>query len=137
MLITFQPQLILPIMRGTKIHTIREDKNNRWKAGMQADMWCRNPRNTHLNPFKLGIAKIESVSEIVIDAGINCVYLLTPHRRYYEPSNLDIFARQDGFPSWEEMKKFFPERFSGKLISWNPNIQFLKTIEEVQAITKN
>ena len=33
MVIPFNPQFVEPILKGSKIHTIREDIHNRWKPG--------------------------------------------------------------------------------------------------------
>lgn len=33
MILSFKEQFIPKILDGTKIHTIREDKKNRWEAG--------------------------------------------------------------------------------------------------------
>ena len=38
------------ILSGQKIHTIREDKNRRWKPGMKIQHWMGNPRNPSKNP---------------------------------------------------------------------------------------
>jgi len=48
MLLTFtKPQFKDLIKQGIKQHTIREDKNNRWKVGNSIQFWLGNPRNVH------------------------------------------------------------------------------------------
>lgn len=38
MILSFKSQFILPIIKGTKIHTVREDPNHRWEAGRKTHM---------------------------------------------------------------------------------------------------
>jgi len=35
MVLAFKKRFVEPIKKGVKIHTIREDKTNRWKSGMK------------------------------------------------------------------------------------------------------
>jgi hypothetical protein len=35
MILGFKPCFVAPILAGTKIHTIRDDPHNRWKAGRE------------------------------------------------------------------------------------------------------
>lgn len=61
MLLTFsKPQFKNLILDGTKIHTIRLDKTNRWKKGMKIHFWMGNPRNVKNNPhqFEIGRAHV-------------------------------------------------------------------------------
>jgi hypothetical protein len=39
MVIGFKKQFVEPILQGTKVHTIRDDKSNRWKPGMIMHMY--------------------------------------------------------------------------------------------------
>ena len=107
------------ILNGTKIHTIREDKHNRWKETMSIQFYAMNPRNGG-KKFAEGI--VDKVTRIIIDAPNNKVSF--PEINGYYISNpviLDDLAKSDGFESWEEMKEFFPEYFEGKIIYWNLN----------------
>ena len=108
------------ILNGTKIHTIREDKHNRWKETMSIQFYAMNPRNGG-KKFAEGI--VDKVTRIEIDAPNNKVsfpalYSDTGIYCINNPIILDDLAKCDGFESWEEMKKFFPEHFEGKIIYW-------------------
>lgn len=119
MILTFNPQFIEPIKAGTKIHTIRTDIKGSWKPGMKIHFWVGNPRNVKENPylFQSGICtKVENINiDFIIDEVIFKDYDI------WESYKLDMFAQNDGFEDWEELKKWFADRehryfFSGKLI---------------------
>ena len=108
------------ILNGTKIHTIREDKHNRWKETMSIQFYAMNPRNGG-KKFAEGI--VDKVTRIEIDTSSNKVYFPEFNRDrnmccMSNPMILDDLAKCDGFESWEEMKEFFPEYFEGKIIYW-------------------
>ena len=104
------------ILNGTKIHTIREDKHNRWKETMSIQFYAMNPRNGG-KKFAEGI--VDKVTRIIIDAPNNKVSFPEINGYYISnPKILDDLAKNDGFESWEEMKEFFPEYFEGKIIYW-------------------
>lgn len=61
MLLTFSKiQFIDRIISGQKVHTIRDDKFNRWKVGNKIHFWFGNPRNTRgkIKPFQFAINNI-------------------------------------------------------------------------------
>lgn len=118
MLLTFtKPQFKDLIKQGIKQHTIREDKNNRWKVGNSIQFWMCNPRNIHAKnkPHQFGIGVCSKVVPISIypknDAIICDGYGLSM-------SEIEDLAINDGFESWEDMKTFFTEDFVGKIIFW-------------------
>jgi len=56
MLLTFSRTTFRDRIRsGIKVHTIRDDKTNRWKVGNKIHFWLGNPRNTRgkTNPINL------------------------------------------------------------------------------------
>ena len=118
MLLTFsKDQFVEKILTGDKIHSIREDKNNRWKIGMKIHFWRGNPRNVKSNPYEFATSVVKDIQRIEIEPSINWVSL-TGGYSCFGPDGLEIIAKNDGFSSWAEMKKFFPEPFVGKLIWW-------------------
>jgi len=50
MVLGFEQQFVEPILSGTKIHTIREDKHNRWKPGRSIQM-ATGVRTKNYNQF--------------------------------------------------------------------------------------
>ena len=118
MLLTFtKPQFKCLIKEGVKQHTIREDKNNRWKVGTKIHFWLGNPRNTRgkNKPHQFGTGVCCKVVPISIypknGAIIYDGYGLSM-------SEIEDLAINDGFESWEDMKTFFTEDFVGKMIFW-------------------
>lgn len=117
MLLTFsKKEFVERIKDGSKIHTIREDKHDRWKVGNSIQFWSGNPRNVKSNPFPFGTGFVKKVITISISSKRNEVYI--DWERYIDIVTLEQLAKDDGFENWEEMKKFFPEEFFGKLIFW-------------------
>ena len=122
MLLTFsKPQFEAKIKAGIKIHTIREDKTNRWKVGMKIHFWMGNPRNNRgqVKPHQFGTGRVSNIDRITIYPALNRIDLdgITFTKFDY----LDMIAIADGFENWPEMRQFFyPHNvFQGKLIYWN------------------
>lgn len=111
-----------------KIHTIREDKKERWRPGIKIDFFinCRQKDMFRFAPvlpvvsvqkieiyyFPLTTIPVRKVPVVKIDgiiiydaAGIN-------HRQMYE------LAINDGFESIEDFFNYFNEDFTGKIIHW-------------------
>ncbi|POS00940.1 hypothetical protein Q361_11744 [Flavobacterium croceum DSM 17960] len=118
MLLTFSKQKFEDLIKkNIKQHTIRADKTNRWKAGNSIQFWNGNPRNTRgkMKPYQFGNAIVDRVLPIEIYPNENKIIV---ENFTYEKENLDYIAVNDGFDNWEEMKTFFTENFTGKLIIW-------------------
>lgn len=123
MILTFsKKQFAESILSGSKIHTIRQDKKNRWKAGMKIHFWSGNPRNVKNNPYQFGYGFCTKVEDIQMDfvnnsAVISCKFLKGQNI-------LDELAKNDGFENWWQLKKWFCENghehfFTGKLIHFH------------------
>ena len=122
MILTFQKRFVQPILNGTKFHTIRADKHNRWNIGMKIQFWCGNPRNPSKQPYQFAEGIVKEIMPIWIyperdGININYIYILR------DINELNSFARRDGFRDWEDMKTFFPDNFEGKLIIWEQPIK--------------
>jgi hypothetical protein len=129
MLLTFSKTTFRDrIISGTKVHTIREDKHNRWKVGNKIHFWMGNPRNTmgKTKPYQFGLGEASRVEDILMDFAIledwstDTVYIGDDIilKSYDE---LNALAENDGFDDWEQMKLWFdnPDRlYSGKIIFW-------------------
>lgn len=106
------------IKENIKKHTIRADKNNRWKVGNSIQFWNGNPKNVNAKkkPRQFGTGVCLSILPIEIYPTQNLI-LIEGHR-YEKKEILDRVAINDGFENWEEMKTFFTEDFVGKMIFW-------------------
>lgn len=117
MTLGFKPQFVSPILAGTKIHTIREDRGHRWEPGKIIHM-ATGVRTKSYNQFRQ--EKCISVQEIVID-----------HFNWMQ-GHIDIridgrslilqevmtLAHNDGFDSLEDFCKWFDKDFIGRIIHW-------------------
>jgi hypothetical protein len=108
-----------------KLHTIREDKNNRWKPGTMIDFFI-NARQKNMFRFA---PKIPVVSEQKIEINWFC-------KKEYEPfywwKNVTIcvddvylsceqcieLAQNDGFDTIEDFFNYFNKNYKGKIIHW-------------------
>lgn len=112
----------------SKIHTIRRDENNRWKAGMNIH-FVINSRTK--NRFQFApIVKCVSVQEIEFkwDFTQTMCWVFIDGKSFttFEKSEQGIeygenakkIAHNDGFESKEDFFKYFNEDFKGKLIHW-------------------
>lgn len=111
----------------SKIHTIRRDENNRWKAGMNIH-FVVNGRTKDKFQFA-PVVKCVSVQEIEIKEMImtanNCiklddgrVFTVRIDSNYMSNFRIIQLAMNDGFESVEDFFKYFNEDFKGKLIHW-------------------
>lgn len=113
-----------------KIHTIREDKKNLWKAGNDIHFVINNRTKKR---FQFApIVQVKSIQRITIDysisenefphIGINRTIgdykYLTPTNHFEYVTELQELAVNDGFDSWEDFLKYFNKNFKGKIIHW-------------------
>jgi hypothetical protein len=107
-----------------KLHSIREDKNNRWKAGTKIDFFI-NVRQKSMFKFApvLPVVSIQEFSigynnngkaVIFIDGKIFCIQDFSIDHQY----KLKQFAQKDGFDTTEDFLAYFNKDFKGKIIHW-------------------
>jgi uncharacterized protein YqfB (UPF0267 family) len=131
MVIGFKEQFVEPILNGSKIHTIREDATNRWKAGRVMDM-ATGVRTKAYNKFTeqicIGIQTIEikwtvpSNNDTIKNRSVK-VFIdgkNISHHWYKDTDELimDVLAKNDGFETLQDFFGWFSEDFTGKLIHW-------------------
>lgn len=105
-----------------KIHTIRHDENERWKAGMDIHFVINNRTK---NRYQFApVVKCVSVQEI------NIVYWYNPKTEMFDKpevyidkkvlnkTKLEALALNDGFDSVKDFFAYFNTNFNGKLIHW-------------------
>ncbi|WP_432221272.1 hypothetical protein ACRASX_11125 [Flavobacterium sp. TMP13] len=114
----------------TKLHTIREDKNDRWKVGMKIDFFInvRQPNMFRFAPVLpvVGIQKVEIKWFELF--GKKLVRIFINDHSFgsvkFDDSNLIVtgeilaLAQNDGFNTITEFFDYFNEDFKGKLIHW-------------------
>lgn len=104
----------------SKKHTIREDKNNRWKPGMWIDFFI-NARTKKMFRFAPRI-KVVSVQKISIEHDLFFGKHLGPQvlvdNKKLSLDKLELLAKNDGFDNIEEFFQWFDKDFTGKIIHW-------------------
>lgn len=105
-----------------KLHTIREDKHSRWKAGMNIHfrIFNRTKNTVQFAP----VVKCKNVQKITIDwfnsNKVNAQVwpeIKIDGRRLLEFEIRDL-ARNDGFTNTDDFFKVFSYNFKGKIIHW-------------------
>jgi hypothetical protein len=101
-----------------KIHTIRVDKNNRWKAGIHIhfQQWTEKPYNSKCYHFA-PLIPCMSVQKIRISWSGNHVLVFVDDMLILKDQLLKL-AQNDGFDSIESFFKWFDKDFTGKIIHW-------------------
>lgn len=109
------------IKDGVKVHTIRPDEKDRWKAG--------NKIHFAAGPYKKGRVFYEAVCTSVqtiqirwINIGILPLLIIVVDGRRLGGLEIAEFALNDGFPDTEQFMLWddwtFSKSFKGKLIHW-------------------
>ena len=114
-----------------KLHSIRDDKTNRWRAGMPIQMVVGNRTKqrlqfaptvpctkvqafkivTHYHDNTTGSTVFIDGKEIGSAFWQNCMLVATG-------ITLKKFIQNDGFDDVNEFFEYFPEQYTGKLIHW-------------------
>jgi len=119
-----------------KVHTIRLDPHNRWKAGRKIEMVYRGAGYRIIDHFNKGIPELEKCVSVQLiqlwwtgalaptqeerDNGVghqiklNCIV----DGRRLTDEQLTTLAINDGFNSLDQFKKWFKEDFYGRIIHW-------------------
>ena len=124
MLLTFSKQEFKDrIIDGTKVHTFRVDKHNRWKVGMKIQFWLGSPRNTRgkNKPYQFGVGEVSRIETVRMDFYCQADAVKIGDYSLTHPEELDALAQNDGFDNWEQMKRWFDNenrQWNGKVIFW-------------------
>ena len=112
MILTFSnPQFVTRILEGAKIHTIREDKTNRWKVGRKIQFWSGNPRNVKNKPYQFTTGICTKVENVTLNFWIESVFI-DDAELIFHFDELDEFAKRDGFDNWDHMKDWFYQKYN-------------------------
>lgn len=116
MILSFNPQFIESILQGSKIHTIREDKTNRWGAGriIQA---ATGVRTKYYKQFFTSECK--DIQEVcILIEHKNVIIYDGRDQTYLCPESIERLAKNDGFKTVEDFWQWFDKPFKGKIIHW-------------------
>lgn len=98
------------ILAGQKIHTIREDKTNRWKVE-RVIQFCYGVRRKTFETKCLGIQRIRIESD-----KIN--FKIWVDDKKINETEIVNLAHNDGFDSVIDFCNWFNKDFEGKIIHW-------------------
>jgi hypothetical protein len=129
MILGFKPQFKEPILKGTKKHSIRIDKHNRWIPGRQIQFatgvrtkkynefkegWCRSTQSIEIG-YKSDGNKIVWIDDYIFYCSVKtCKKCLasSPERR----KQMLTLAQNDGFINIMHFFFWFNKDFTGKII---------------------
>lgn len=128
-------ELLLKTMRTivdselkSKLHTIREDKTNRWKAGMKIDFFI-NVRQKNMFRFAPVLPVVSTQTfQVTYNGTTRAVYINDMLYYFGEPNEVTEnipnyrrmlqLAQNDGFDTIEDFFEYFSQDFKGKIIHW-------------------
>jgi hypothetical protein len=116
MVLGFKKQFTSKIKNGSKIHTILEDKQDRWKEGNTIH-FATGVRTKKYKQFIGGIC----TGTQKIKISYKCVQGITvwiDDKVLAQSVDLQRLAHNDGFNSLAEFVKWFNKDFEGKIIHW-------------------
>jgi hypothetical protein len=117
MILPFKHQFVPKILDGTKIHTIREDKHNRWKQGRLIHM-ATGVRTKNYNKFTEQICTGTQKIEIIRVSDYLNENIVKVDGRILKEEEVQKLAFNDGFSNLINFWLWFSEDFTGKLIHW-------------------
>lgn len=107
-----------------KLHTIRKDEHNRWKAGMDIHFVINNRTE---NRFQFApVVKCVSVQRLKIEYNpsnsiyphVNVIVFESGSYTFLSEKSILKLAINDGFDSVEDFFAYFNTDFKGKIIHW-------------------
>jgi len=121
MIVSFKPQFVPKILAGTKVHTLREDKTNRWKTGRKMHMYTG--RYTATDRQFIKEAECVSVQMVILDPELKVIYVeAKPSYKVLDFDEALEFARNDGFDTLEDFWQWFTTPQTLKLIHWTDKL---------------
>ncbi len=114
MILSFDKRFEKSIIDGVKIHTIREDKPNRWKEG-NIIHFATGVRTKNYNQFHSGICV--STQEIEIKVFSKVCVVFVDNEMLREQDIMKLY-KQDGFNCFSDFYDWFGDYFKGKIIHW-------------------
>lgn len=119
MILSFKPEIVKPILKGTKIHSIRKDKHQRWKPGMRIH-FATGARTKNYNQFRQGTCC--SVQTIAMDFNHYPSIFIVDGKRLSINQKMKL-VENDGFKTYLDFWKFFAKPadkyiFMGVIIHW-------------------
>lgn len=117
MILGFKEQFVEPIIQKIKVHTIREDKTNRWMSGRSIQFYI-HVRTKFMKKFRPDYV-CHAIQKIWIHPNKKEVYIESDTRiRPLSELEIKKLSLNDGFDSVAAFWEWFDEYFEGKIIHW-------------------
>lgn len=132
---SFRQRFVAPILAGTKRQTIRADRRRHARAGEEMQLYTgMRTKQCCL----ITLADCKQVAPIVLSfIGSGSVMVELPGEqgplysrmypsRWHLMTDIDLFARCDGFNGWDDMRTFWRDEcgdiceWRGVLLMWSP-----------------
>lgn len=105
MILGFKPQFKDKIIKGSKIHTIRMDKTNRWKPGRMIH-FATGVRTKNYNCFMQGeCISVQDIEIKLYRSGLTLISIDGKLPLYKEQS--EVLVNHDGFNEFNDFYDFF------------------------------
>lgn len=105
------------LKNGQKIHSFRPDPGKRWRPGMTVHQAERGAKMKYL-PIRQDVCiSVQEVEVCWWDADYPCMTLWIDGVEMDE-EQIALIAKNDGFKTVEDFKKYFSEDWEGRLIHW-------------------
>lgn len=124
----FDSRVFLASPPKVKLHTIRADKNNRWKEGNKIHGYyhSRTAKMRQIFPViecvavqKIEIEHTSGFANVAIGGKhFGEIYHHGLHDIYEYTNDLETLAHNDGFDSVKSFFQYFNHGFTGKIIHW-------------------
>lgn len=112
-----------------KIHTMREDPHNRWKAGRKIEMVYRGAGYKILDHFNKGIPELGEMKEkqkveikwvpfIGAGGSFKTIDITIDGGRSLTTDQIMVLAANDGFDSIDDFFRWFNKDWSGYILHW-------------------
>lgn len=119
MILTYsKEQFKFKIIAKIKIHSIREDKHDRWRPGMSIQHWLYSPRNVSKHPHQFGTDWCLSKQKIEIKRDVWDIYEVKVDGKVLGFKKVELLAINDGFESSDDFFAWFKKGFNGSIIHW-------------------
>lgn len=117
MVLGFKERFEKPIKKGTKIHTIREDKHDRWRPGVIIH-FAKGVRTKNYVNFMMGECFLAQSIEIIRTSDNIAGTIVKIDGRKLTLTEIQKLAWNDGFENLIDFWMWFSQGFKGKIIHW-------------------
>ena len=111
MVLGFNPRFVDKILNGTKVHTIRADIHDRWKAG-RSIQFATGVRTKYYKQFKEGVCVSTQKIEIKYYGETPVIKVDNQKIGFAVP----YLSLNDGFETLGDFFEWFDKDFTGKII---------------------